>query len=105
MIPAKCVDASNMPRRFPKDKWVVEGEKYKINYVCRVIPQNVLAYSLYEKPLDKSCYPYEYFLATRFAVRDEDVEKIIEMYRDLGENISEQEMQELLRNSDLVPQK
>lgn len=102
MIPCLCINDRMKPSGLPQNKWVVKDEEYRITYVCRAMPQNVLAYSLYEKPLDKSCYPYEYFLSDRFSVRPEDVQSVIDMYMELGEDISEQQMKELLENSELI---
>jgi hypothetical protein len=93
MILCKCIDDSNRPGDFPLSKWVKEGEEYHITYAVRLLPQNVLGYSLYEKPIGPECFPYEYF--TRFAIRDEDVEALEKMYVDIGESISLKDMKKL----------
>jgi hypothetical protein len=102
MIPCLCINAKDKPNDIPLSKWVEYNEQYRITYVCRVLPSNVLAYSIYEKPLDESCAPYLYFSAERFSVRDEDVQKVIDMYNELGDILPNDVLQELLENSKLV---
>ncbi len=58
MIPCTCIDDQNKPNDFPSSRWVKKGEKYHITFTVICLPQKVLAYSIYEKPLDKECYPY-----------------------------------------------
>jgi len=102
MIIAKVIDAKNRPNDIPLSKWLVYDDDVHITYVTRCLPQNVLAFSIYEKPLDETCAPYEYFTSTRFAIRDEDVQKVIDLYNELGEVLPEGVMQELLENSNLA---
>jgi len=101
MIPCFCINDKNKPAQVPKEKWVVQDERYHITYVTRVLPQNVLAYFIYEKPLTEDCLPFEFFLSTRFALTKENCEKVMQMYRELGELISGEEMKELFENSNL----
>lgn len=100
MIPCIAVDASNRPGDFPLSKWIKKNEQYHITWVVHVKPQNELAFSLYEKPLGKECYPYEYFLAKRFAVRPEDVEALREMFT-LENDVGEDMMKEIFENSNI----
>ena len=74
MIEAICIDASGKPNDIPNNKWLQEGKVYNIIYTTTVLPQEELAVSLAEINLDDSCYPYQYFLFSRFAIRRDDVE-------------------------------
>jgi hypothetical protein len=82
MIEAICIDASNKPNDIPNSKWLVEGEIYHIIYTTTVLPQRKLAFHLAEISLDESCYPYEYFLSTRFAIMEEDIEALEQLIKD-----------------------
>lgn len=102
MIECRCIDDKNRPSDLPLSKWVKEEEKYHITFVTLCLPQKVFGYSLYEKPLGPECSPYEYFISTRFAVKKEDIEKIIQLYNDIaGVALSETQVKEILENSNL----
>lgn len=100
MINCTAINSKGRPNEIPVEKWIELGEKYRIVFVCRCLPQNVLAYGLYEKPLD-GCAPYEYFDSRRFGIAPEDVQKVIDPYKELGEALPEGVMGELLENSNL----
>jgi len=102
MIKCICIDAKNRPNEIPIPKWLEYGEEYSITYAVRCLPQNVLAFSLYEKPLCDDCYPYQYFTSTRFSIKPEDQQKVIDLYNEIGEALPESVMAELLENSNLV---
>jgi hypothetical protein len=85
MIEAICIDATNKPNDIPNNKWLVEGEIYHIIYTTTVLPQQKLAFHLAEISLDESCHPYEYFLSTRFAIMEEDIEALEELIKDCSE--------------------
>ncbi len=100
MIDCWCINDYLRPNEIPIEKWVIKDEKYRITDVARLLPQNVLGYSLYEKPLI-DCAPYEYFISTRFAVKPEDIQKLIDIWQQKDIDISEIELQELFENSNL----
>lgn len=80
MIKCICIDDKNRPKEIPLEKWVKEREEYRISHVHKMVNMgNILAYSLYEKPLDESCDPYNAFRASRFVVRPEDFPKLLEL--------------------------
>lgn len=101
MIPCICINDANRPNDFPIKKWVKVGEEYHITYTVVCIPQNVLAFSIYEKPLDETCLPYEYFISTRFAVKPEDIEALMELVKGCTETAG-MNLGELMRNSNLI---
>ena len=85
MIEAICIDSSGKPNDIPQSKWIKEGEIYHIIYTVTVLPQRKLAFHLAELELDESCHPYEYFLSTRFAIHEEDIEKLNELIQDCSD--------------------
>jgi hypothetical protein len=85
MIPCICIDDSNKPNDIPQRKWVKKGEHYNIIFTTTTIPQKQLGVLLSEIELDNSCYPYEFFLANRFAFTEEDAKKLLEMIKDCNE--------------------
>lgn len=68
MVEVLCIDDKRRPDHIPAEKWIVEGEIYRVNFITHVLPQNLLALSLYEKPLGEEFFPYEYFASERFLV-------------------------------------
>jgi hypothetical protein len=85
MIPAICIDASNKPNEIPKSKWLKEGKKYHVIYTTIVLPQRELAFHLSEIQLTDNELPYEYFLGSRFAFRDEDIDKLMQLIEDCSD--------------------
>lgn len=85
MIPAICIDASNKPNEIPKSKWLKEGEKYHVIFTTIVLPQRELAFDLSEIQLTENELPYEYFLSSRFAIRDEDIDRLMELIKDCSD--------------------
>jgi hypothetical protein len=77
MVKCICINDKNRPSKIPQNKWVKEGEEYTIIFTLIVLPQKTLAVQLEEIDLDKSCMPYEFFLANRFAFTKEELEKLI----------------------------
>ena len=102
MIKCICIDAKNRPNEIPIPKWLEYVDEYSITYAVRCLPQNVLGFSIYEKPLGEDCYPYQYFTSTRFSIKPEDQQKVIDLYNEIGEALPESVMAELLENSNLV---
>jgi len=79
MIKCICIDDSNKPDNIPANKWPVAGEFYHIIMIVTVMPQGVLAYHLAEINLSDDELPYEYFKASRFGVRIEDLPLVADM--------------------------
>jgi hypothetical protein len=99
MIECLCVDDQNRPKEIPLKKWVKAGEMYHVIFTCTVIPQKVLAFQLAEIELTNAELPYEYFISTRFAFKEEDLLKLIELIKDC-EDI-DFSMEELLKQTEL----
>jgi hypothetical protein len=100
MIEAICIDATNKPNDIPNNKWLVEGEIYHIVYTITVLPQRQLAFHLAEIDLDESCHPYEYFLSTRFAIMEEDIEALERLIEDCS--VADVNVGELMKEINLT---
>lgn len=97
MIKAICVNDSDRPNEIPIGKWLKKGNEYNVIYTVTVLPQRKLAFHLAEIDLDESCNPYSYFLADRFAFREDDLESLIELIKDC--NDTEFSISELLKQT------
>jgi hypothetical protein len=82
MIRCLCVDADKKPNQIPQHKWLEKGKEYTLAFSMTVLPQKQLAFQLEEIELDDSCSPYTWFLASRFAFREQDLSKLIEFIQD-----------------------
>jgi len=82
MIKCICIDDKNRPSKIPESKWVKEGVEYSLLFALIVSPQRQLAVQLAEINLDKSCAPFEYFLADRFAFNLEDLSELEDFIRE-----------------------
>lgn len=78
MIKCVCVDNDNRPSRVPQNKWLEKGKEYTLAFTMTVYPQKKLAFQLEEIELDESCSPYTWFLASRFAFKEEDLHRLVE---------------------------
>jgi hypothetical protein len=62
--------------------------------------QGIQGCSLYEKPLDESCAPYESFRLSRFAINAENLERLIELIKDCTE-LNDVDVKKLIEESQL----
>ena len=63
-----CVNDANRPDGIPTSKWVKKGETYTVIAVDKILLQGgQLGFKLEEINID-SCFPYQYFAATRFGI-------------------------------------
>tara|TARA_B100000963_G_C22593729_1_gene656818 strand:- start:1021 stop:1293 length:273 start_codon:yes stop_codon:yes gene_type:complete len=86
-----CIDDTNRPVDIPEHKWVRKDEIYTIVKIVKLnLQKNTLGVELEEIDLS-DCFPYEYFIADRFApIRPKD--SIEESF----EQIDEKELEEHL---------
>lgn len=85
MIKCICINDKDRPSKIPETHWVKEGEEYTILFAKFVLPQKTLGFQLSEIMLDEHCAPYEYFLADRFAIRKDDLQKLKEFIQECNE--------------------
>jgi hypothetical protein len=82
MVKCMCINDKGRPETVPSSKWIKEGELYTVIYTTKVLPQNLLAFQLEEVELDESCFPYEYFLANRFAFTEDGIMELADLIED-----------------------
>jgi hypothetical protein len=97
MVECICIDDSNKPNQIPDNKWVKKGQKYNIIYTVIVLPQRELGVVLSEIELTDNEMPYEYFLAKRFAVTQDNIAKLFQLIQDCAD--TDFSMEELLEQT------
>jgi hypothetical protein len=100
MVECICIDDSKRPEQVPASKWVKKGEAYNIVFTTTVMPQKLLGVWLSEIDLDESCKPYEYFLASRFAFTNENINKLMDLIKDCSD--IDFSVEELMEQTELV---
>ena len=85
MVKCICINDSDKPKKIPAERWVKKGTEYTVVFTTTVLPQKQLAFLLDEIELDKSCFPYEYYLADRFAFSPDELQKLMELIKDCAE--------------------
>ena len=64
----QCLNAKNKPNDIPTSKWVKKGETYTVIDVKKLLIQGgKLGFKLEEINID-SCFPYQFFAASRFGI-------------------------------------
>jgi len=99
MVTCICINDKNKPRAIPKAKWLVKDKEYTVIFTTTVMPQKQLAVHLAEIELDETCFPYEYFLASRFAFTQENLLLLMELIKDCSDTSFS--MDELLKQTQL----
>jgi len=99
MVTCTCINDKNKPRAIPKAKWLVKDQEYTVIFTTTVMPQKQLAVHLAEIELDETCFPYEYFLASRFAFTQENLLLLMELIKDCSDTSFS--MDELLKQTQL----
>jgi hypothetical protein len=82
MIKCVCIDDKNKPSKIPQHKWLEKDKEYTLAFSMTVLPQKQLAFQVEEIDLDDSCSPYTWFLAKRFAFKQEDLDKLVEFIKE-----------------------
>ncbi len=80
-----CVDAKNKPNDIPNSKWLVEGQKYTVVKVAKLLIQGgMIGFKLEEINID-DYFPYQFFAANRFSIPlndawniEEELERLLE---------------------------
>jgi hypothetical protein len=101
MIKCICIDDSLKPTSIPQHKWVKKGYEYTIIFAQYLLPQKEISVQLDEILLDETCAPYEYFLANRFAILEDDFQNFVELLSECNDvNVSIKELLEHERATD-----
>lgn len=82
MVKCICINDANKPKKVPLERWVKKGNEYTVIFVTTVLPERKMAFLLEEIELDKSCFPYEYYSADRFAFSPEELDKLRAFIKD-----------------------
>jgi hypothetical protein len=102
MIKAVCVNDSNRPDAIPISKWVKKGEIYTIIHVSvHTLQQGLQGVQLSEIHLDESCFPYEAFKLSRFAINVKDIPNLIELIKNCSE-LNDVDIQKLLTQEEMT---
>jgi len=80
-----CIDDRNRPKEIPKKKWISKGFEYELLWINFSFFQQTMCFVLAEIDLDESCHPYACFLASRFSIREEDLEEFLELAKSCTE--------------------
>lgn len=81
MIPALCINSSHKPSAIPLQEWINEGAIYHIKHVFFHPGQGVQGVELQEMRLTAKSHPYVSYRLDRFAIRQEDLQKLIELMK------------------------
>ena len=84
-VKCKCINDSNRPKEIPPKKWIKKDQEYHITHIYYHIIQKKSGFELSEIFLDDSCFPYVSFDANRFAIPQEETEKLFQMLKDCTE--------------------
>lgn len=95
-----CIDSKNKPDVIPNSKWISKGIQYTIIHIGTTINKKVLTCTLLEVSLDESCKPYDGYRLDRFAFKEEDIAKLLELMKSCSE-LNELNINELLEESKL----
>jgi len=82
MVECVCIFDGNRPECIKQSRWVKKGETYHVILAIVVLPQRELAFHLSEINFGKDEYPYKYVLANRFAFKQTDLDKLLQLIAD-----------------------
>jgi hypothetical protein len=98
MIRCICIDDSGKPDVIPITHWVKKGETYHINYVYKMLLMGgILGVTLNEIDLMQLNCGYECFKLTRFAIHKEDLQALLQLFKDCHE-FNELNLEEMLED-------
>jgi hypothetical protein len=70
-----CINDKDRPNEIPLSKWIKKGNEYNVVKADYMNMQNkILGYQLQEIDLS-GCFPYLYFAASRFAIKEDKPDK------------------------------
>lgn len=99
-VPCICINAKHRPNDIPLNKWISEGVEYTIIHIGTTVTKKILTCTLLEVTLDESCKPYDGYRLERFAFREEDIPKLLELMKSCSE-LNGLDIPQLLEESNL----
>lgn len=103
-IRALCIDDENKPKEIPQTKWIKKGDKYHIKHIYLMVNQDKISgCDIWER--DLSLYkPYNCFRLSRFAIHEDDVQKLKELIKACDElnQLSDDDIQRLIEQTELM---
>jgi len=85
-----CIDAKNKPNDIPTSKWVVEGQKYTVIKVAKLLIQGgMVGFKLEGLDID-AYFPYQFFAANRFMIPLDNAWNIEEMLQKILKEAKEE---------------
>lgn len=89
LVNAVCINDSHYPNEIKASNRPKKGQEYTIIAAAKMIITGELGYKLAE--MDTNCPEYPYYKASRFAIKQEDIPKLLE--------IQEVDIEELLEET------
>jgi len=92
-----CIDSAKRPKEIPKNKWITKDMEYTAIWIT-IHPEqnNIQGVQLAEISLDETCFPYETFKLSRFAINAEDFEEFLQLAKDCSE-VNIENLEELIK--------
>ncbi len=85
MVKCTCIDNKKKPSEIPMSHWINEGTSYTIKHVYNMIPPGngkpMVGVTLKEVDLESLNIVYKGYKIGRFSVKEEDLEKLIELMK------------------------
>lgn len=96
-----CIDDSNRPVEIPKSYWIEKDKEYELLIVTYHPLQKIQGCQFVSPDLEEldNC-PYNSFALKRFAIRQEDVDKFIQLVKDCND-LNEIDFKKLLEETQL----
>jgi predicted secreted protein len=90
LVKTTCINDSHFPNEIKSINRPKKGQEYTIIATARMIITNELGFKLAE--IDTECPEYPYYKATRFAISQEDLDKLTVHEEIVLEDIFEKEL-------------
>lgn len=81
-IEALCINDKNKPNIIPNSLWIKEGEKYHITWIYKMVNQEGIQGCLIAEKDISAYIPYNCFKLSRFAFKQEDLDKLRQLILD-----------------------
>ena len=80
-----CLNEKGRPNEIPIDKWPIEGEQYHIKWIYKQLQQKgIQGVELAEFDISE-CVPYNCYDLRRFGIFSDDMNKLMQLFKDCTE--------------------